>query len=423
MNGPPSAPWILRIPNEILHHIFCSLYALSFLQPFVQYQSNGQEYEVSQMLVLRSVCRHFRAIATGANFWCQDSFQFRNLVPPRYRTRDCSREREFLGALFSDENLAYSVGQRKTDWTFGTRDEVLAVLDGVPLFVENARKIQLVPSGPARLDAALDAATACSNITTLSTVWTDSIDFSMIAASFPFLESLTCMETRNFHGSLEQLGHLQELVLSVRGSKPGPVDRGWLPLRSAETLTVLDLLFREANIDDTPLFDTDSLSTFVNLKSLTVQPLNESCCKFVVGAPIQLDIFYITLSPSQLPFSAFVHMLRADSLQNLKEFGISTSCDYAIEDLDHPYTVQYWSLIFNAFTSMLPSVQAVELETPFQFKWCAYFGRMANLKTLTCWANPHFGGGDCEDPTAKIVEELDAAFANFIDKPQIDIRL
>ena len=424
MNGPPSEPWILRIPNEILHHIF-SLLRLSAVQPFVKYELNGKEYEVSQMLVLRSVCRHFRAIVTESNFWCLDSFRFRDLVPPRYVTKDCSREREFLKVLFSDENLADSVGRRKTDWTFGSRDEVMAILDGVPLFVQNARKIQLRPSGPARLDATLDAATACSNITSLSTLLTDSIDLSGIAASFPSLTSLSCMETRDFHGSLESLGHLQELCLSVgwAKSKPGPIDRSWLPMRSAGTLTTLELLFREADTDDTPFFDTDSLNAFVNLKILTVEPLNESCCKFIARAPIQLEVFYITLSPSQLPFHVFVEMLRADSLQNLKELGISTSCNYETTDLDRPDIVQYWSLIFDAFTSMLPSVQIVDINTPFHVKWWRYFGRMANLKRVSCYPNPHFGSGNSEDPRAEIVEELNAAFANFMERPEIEINL
>src|SRR5271163_3028320 len=62
----PPPPSILTIPNETLLHIlnFVSHPDVHCAVNYVQYRLNDKEYEVSQMFVLHSVCRHFRSIAT-----------------------------------------------------------------------------------------------------------------------------------------------------------------------------------------------------------------------------------------------------------------------------------------------------------------------------------------------------------------------
>ena len=69
MERSPRTLFILSLPNEILHHIFSCLADLSDDQPFVHYHEDGKDYEVSQMLVPRSVCRRFRAIVADLDFW------------------------------------------------------------------------------------------------------------------------------------------------------------------------------------------------------------------------------------------------------------------------------------------------------------------------------------------------------------------
>ena len=139
----------------------------------------------------------------------------------------------------------------------------------------------------------------------------DTINFSAIAASFPPLESLSCPETYDFYGSLEQLGRLRILCVSawesaVRANQP------WLPLRSTETLTELSSKYRPDV--DMPSFDLDSLSALVNLKSLNIRPLTESFCDFLITARIQLDVFEATLIRRHAPIHKFVDLLRADCL-------------------------------------------------------------------------------------------------------------
>ena len=146
MTEPPPTSLILRMPNEILSHIFSFLPDLSHNQPFVSYYLNGKEYKVAQMLVLRSVCRLFRAVTAELDFWYDADFQFADLVTSSYEIGSFVRsynEERFLKVLFTDAGLVDSLGRRKTDWMFESLEGVTAVMEGVPLFTQNARVIHL----------------------------------------------------------------------------------------------------------------------------------------------------------------------------------------------------------------------------------------------------------------------------------------
>ena len=197
-----------------------------------------------------------------------------------------------------------------------------------------------------------------------------------------------------------------------------PIPRRWLPLRSAETLTELSL---ECGPDvDTQIFDATSLERFVNLKTLHIGPLCDSIINFLIRAQIHLDVLETTLIRRHVPINRFVDLLGAESLRNLKELELSNRHD---STSDRAATEQYWALVFDAFTSMLPSVQEVQLDAPLHLKCCRYFTRMANLKILN-WdgsTSPVFGCGRTNNPKPKITKALDSAFANFIEKPQFAV--
>ena len=439
-SSPPSGPFILSIPNEIVHHIFSFLHEsppddpfvsdqYSHDEAFVRYQVNGKDYEVAQVLVPRLVCRHFRAITADLDFWYDADFRFIDLIPPSYEDRESMfgpryPERQFLKALFSDANLVKSLGQRKTAWRFESLEGLMAVMEGVPLFVQNAREIDLeimdvdeYSARPSDFDTAINTIASCSHITKLSTRLAYDLDLTKIAASFPVLETLSCHENNSFHGSLALLDRLRTLRLDYFDDDP-PSPRRWLPLRSAETLTELSL---ECGPDvDTQIFDTTSLERFVNLKTLHIGPLCDSIINFLIRAQIQLDVLETTLIRRHVPINRFVDLLRAESLRNLKELGLSSRHD---STSDRAATEQYWALVFDAFTSMLASVQEVQLDAPLHLKCCRYFARMAHLKILN-WdgsASPVFGCGRTNNPKAKITKALDSAFANFMEKPQFAV--
>src|SRR5205814_2148330 len=131
-----------------------------------------------------------------------------------------------------------------------------------------------------------DILAACSHITKLSICLTDNVNFDAIAASFPSLETLSCSEMNHFYGLLRDLNHLQILWVNAWGDNV-PTALSWLPLRSAEMLSALNL---NCGGVDVPIFDTDSLDAFVNLKSLTIGPLCDSICDFIIRAQIQLEV-------------------------------------------------------------------------------------------------------------------------------------
>jgi hypothetical protein len=212
------------------------------------------------------------------------------------------------------------------------------------------------------------------------------IDLSAIAASFPSLEILSCPETTNLSGSLEQLGRLQILRISAFANA---APANWLPLRSARILTEFSLEFGP-NVDT--FFDPNSLGAFVNLKSLNIRTLIERLCDFLIATRIQLHVFEATLIRRHARINKVVQMLHTDCLRNLKEFGVSNFGD---NTEDHHALEQYWSHICDAFTSILSSVEEVQLFAPLYLKCCEYCARMSNLKILN-WDRspyPHFGCG------------------------------
>jgi hypothetical protein len=308
---------------------------------------------------------------------------------------------------------------------FESLEGLVAVMQGVPLFIQNARTIYLeIMDGEemfdsdielSSLDIAIDTLAACSHITKLNIRLADTVHLTAIATSFPFLEDLSCTETNHFHGSLQELSHLQSFRIHIYALEDDELTHPSLPLRSAETLTTLNL-----TVIDSPFFDAEPLDAFINLKSLNIGPLCDSICDFIVRARIQLDVFETVLLKRHAPIEIFVNMLRAESLRNLKEFGLSS---WHEDNSDRHATERYWSLVIDAFTSMLPSVEEVQLEAPLHLTCCRHFARMGNLKILN-WDGspyPYFGCGNTPNPKPKIERALDAAFANFMEKPQFAV--
>lgn len=430
--SPPSKSFILELPNEILHDIFSCLYDLSHDQPFVEYRANDKEYVVSQMLVLRSVCRRFRAIIPKLDFWHDADFRFTELIPARGLGDDLLPDVDilrFLEALFSDADIVESLSERKTDWVFENLQILGAVLGSIPAFMKNVRAIHfelMEPDYfmyPSRLSIAIDQISiGLPTLTELSIRLSNIVQLNEIATAFPTLESLTVTEADEIVGSLQQLAHLRKLHISAW--EENQRDRPWLPFASAATLTQLHLECGP-DLGMSVFFDTDSLRAFVNLKSLGFEPLTEPICKFLIGSEIELNAFQIRLNQQHVRIPRFIDLLHANCFQKLKELDISSFRD---ENHVHKTTSQYWRLVFDAFTCLLPSVVEVQLDAPLHWKWCPYFARMRNLKILN-WdgsANPTFGLGrkgrmSAERVKAKMVKKLDETFANFMEKPEFAV--
>jgi len=436
-------PPILGIPNEVLYHILNFLSYLNLDESIVEYQVNDKDYKVSQMIVLRSVCRRFRSMIPELDFWLDTYFDFFRLIPGWYElpadsSFSChAQERQFLEVLFSDDELVESLGRRKTEWMFQSIEGLQIVMQKIPLFKQNARTISLeivsdeddsesedrfatgTSATGTSLDIAIDMLSACSRITTLCILLADSLNLTKIASSFPFLETLYCSETDHFHGTLQGLTHLQGLYMDTRGDV---TTIPWLPLQSTSTLRRLGLTCNPYMSFES-FFDAPSLDLFTNLTSLAIRPLSTPVVGFLLRTHCHLETFEISLICHLTPIDTVISVFEAACLGDLKEFRISNLHE-STSELDGPElrnVEYYWRLVFDAFTSMLSSVEEVELDdVPLHIECCAYFSRMSKLSFLS-WEGspyPYFGIGTDENPSQKVEKALEKAFSEFVEKPR-----
>jgi len=436
-----SPPPILALPNEILQYI------LNFLSngpygysPSVQYISKCKKHTVSQMLVLRSVCRHFRYITADLDFWYKPDFLFAYLVSNTSKKAFGGRKigtRFLEDVIFPDTNLINSLGRRKTEWLFQSVEDLSDVMHGVPLFKKNVQGIRL--DFREEVDTAIDMLATCSYITTLCIDWgcigwRGSVNLSAIASSFPFLRTLSCPEARHFYGSLKQLSGLWALNMGIRNMDirnidPPPTIQPWLPLRSTQTLIKLSLRCR---YDHVPIsfFDLNSLYEFINLKYLQIEPLNPSICDFLLRSRCQLHVFELILHRPLAPIDIVISMFQASCLRTVKKFSISRSKSssfdpdyprYGLSDTEMHAGDDYWPLVFDAFTAMLTSVEEVQLVVPLHLDSCDLFTRMTNLKLLN-WVGEQPCMSFGYDPKAEVEKALEKAFGGFVEKPRFSVK-
>jgi len=487
INPPPNItepPTLLTIPYELLREI---LRIVSQDTPrIVRYTSdNGNQCTMSQMLLLRRVCRSFRFIVPELDFWYEGDFQFLQLFPEFPGSRDWSlsslwrqdEEEHVLNVLFTDGYLVECLGRWKSEWMFASIEELTSVVQCIPLFKENARSIYLQMDDYAMEEqekeylyqqdegqdpwlrfhesrdssyrrtadhsdwnntskffyTAADLLSECHRITKFTTRSANSIDLTQIATSFPHLETLNCFETNHFHGTLKHLTHLHTLHLDIwQHDNIGfdGIDRPWLPLSSTQTLTNLTLKC-------TPdisilLFDTDSqsLSLFTNLKSLDIEPLSPQLVALLHNSTqMRLEIFKFGVLRHLTPIDVIETLLQSPCLQTVNEFGISNcrdECNALTSYRDIQARRQYWMLVFDAFTSMHPSVEQVRLNVPMNIECCAYFARMTKLRTLSWDGFPYPIPGiermeKGENPVKNITQSLEKAFEGFVEKPHLDV--
>jgi len=448
---PQSPPWILTVPNEVLHRI------LSFI-PCLPLDGRPPDYSqinhdsFSQLRVLRSVCRHFRAITLEVDFWYESDFQFTRFLPSSSLNKDINpnhpdgislrhaQEARCLTVLFKDDALLDYFGRRKTEWTFESVDVLETVMQCIPLFRKNARAIKLdIMFGqedfgidlnavgsksrrPTLLNTAISLLSSCEHITTLEIPEGYSLNLGKIA-SLRHLEILRC-SVRNFiYGSLKKLKHLKELQMNISYiSQPIPL---WLPLQSASKLTDLTLTcnYYGSTSVAKEFFGIPSIQQFTNLTSLHVEPLSISLCKYLLQSSCHLSTFSTAIAAHSLPEDLIKHIFKAPCLRTITQLKLSTvdDCEPYFDSSEE----DYWRIVFDSFTSSLPSVQEIQLDVPLIVGCCQFFSRMRNLKLLEWDGSPYsshqYFPKQAENPKQNVVEALNKAFEEFVEKPQIEV--
>jgi hypothetical protein len=108
-------------------------------------------------------------------------------------------------------------------------------------------------------------------------------------------------------------------------------------------------------------------------------------------------------------------MLHAGSLRNLKDFDLTIDYEDASTTSD---LQQYYLSVVDMFTSILCTVEEVQLYMPLHPspKCCQYFARMKNLQIL------NWDGSAPQSFGPEMEKFLEAAFANFVVKPEFAVR-
>ena len=408
---------ILTIPNEVLLHI------LNLVEPideekFVYYRLNDRGYQVSQWLLLRSVCRHFRALSVALDFWYKEYFAFPRLLPPQYSSKAELRLR-FIAILFSDENLVDGLGRRKTNWVAHNFNELKAIVQGIPLFKENARTIRLQSYDQDDIESAMELLSDCRRITTFSSSFysydPSTLDLTVLATSLPLLENLCLTEMGKFAGSLENLVHLKSLCITSWNTLETSVP--WLPRQSAHSLTALDLT-AALETPHLSIYKLPCFSVFHNLTSLTIGPLTAEVCTYLLASNCHLETFGLYFHMDLAPIDVVITMFQAECLQTVKNFLLLDYYPSYGLAAKLPATERYWSRVWDALTSNLSSIEQFEaLACVLPVECCAFFSRMTNLKGLSY----HQEYAVSQSERNQIEEAIVAAFAGFAQKPRLDI--
>jgi len=292
--------------------------------------------------------------------------------------------------------------------------------------------MDIVPFTFRALDTATSLLLSCRHITTLNISSAGcSINLIKIASYFPHLETLVCSETKSFHGSLALLHRLRKLHMD-----------GWdnlgsrLPVHASSTLTHLTLTCDGLLMSDRNFFDIPTLEQFTSLVSLNIGPLNSSLATYLLHSQLHLQKFGTSLIRHLGPIDLVTTLFGAPCLRTITQFNLGSNfhedpVSYALGAGNHDLSPRelravelYWRLVFDAFTSILLSVEQLQLDVPLHVECCAYLSRMTKLK-LVNWDGlryPYFDVLEGENPKEKVLEALERAFSEqFIEKPQFAV--
>jgi hypothetical protein len=437
--------FILNIPTEILYKIL-SLVCGSFHGTQVKYKdAGGKPRSLAQPLILRQVSTKFRSVANGLDFWYQDHFDFKDLVnvgfnanPSRSIDRKSFLTGKLIKILLADEHFAFCLGSRKTDWKFSALETIRAVLDNVPLVVQNIRTVML-HNIPDNNNIAIEQLRECKFLTNLLVDSHDdigTIDLNLIGCSHPLLRELRLARIYSYEGSLINLKNLQTFYIAFVSPAMKSVTTSLIPKNSATTLTNLSIF----NAPVPPEADCNLrlLKSFVNLNCLHFEPFTQSLSELVINAQFKLKVFSTAITlDSNFEREEFLSMFSAKSLERLDQFSLSARfprsfcCKRGSVQLSDHQILEFCERneqIVQVITIYLRSLRVLRLSMLLMISWCRFFARLTSLKLLDCDILPSLLFHDYWGPVNSdmelrmgLTEGFDAAFASFIEKPRVEI--
>jgi hypothetical protein len=332
---------------------------------------------------------------------------------------------------------------QQSDWKFTNVEIFLGILSLVPSVAQNARRIDILFSGNARVDFVIRGFGYFTRMTELNIDCKENLkeilDFDIITTSCPTLQRLKLWDLHYYRGTLRGISTLQSLNI-CRHSWPPVEDYdltlrpAYIPFDSGKHLTTLALgHFYEVS----DLVDIHVLDHFPNLIDLEIFFLVPETSDLIINGNIRLSKFTTDLNWPGFPAHKLLEMLSAPSLSSVKDMWLSIEGNMSTANAQE--YLDYLDPVISAVTN-LPSIRDLRLRMGLRRTWCPRFARLLALKCLIYDVNIYqYGEGigevtgrfDSEeshtetDWTEKICLPLRTAFENafvaFPEKPRITI--
>lgn len=366
--------FITDLSNEILALIF------SFL-PISHCQKTG-DTNCIHLLVLRSVSRRFRHIVNNADFWLSDNVDVYTLYKHQCESKGFRfvNEHKFFQNLFTDTEFVTRLS-RRIIWRFSTLEFLIAVINNIPKFYTNCRKIELKIGRD--FGVALEHLANCSLITHLSVRFdVDKIDLAVIGKIFPYLQHAIFVDINDYEGGFETYAHLRTLKFHCKNEFI--LIKQLLPLRSSKHLMNLGIGDCFDVSDD--VYNGNHLNQFENLIYLSIGVLTPLLCELLNRCTFQLRHLDIIAFPSISQANEIGNLFSAQCVTQLE---ILTLFIWKHHDAHHN-ECQYCELVVDALTSCLTSVRILSITMCFDISWYERFARMSKLEVLKCRIYPEF---------------------------------
>jgi len=252
-------------------------------------------------VAVRSVCRLFRILVYDLPFWITDDVDITTLLPSirhhQSGSHDVNPQVQHLENHLRDRVFFLRCLRRRMKWRF--RDPRLLP----PIFKhfnKNVISIALdfltltLPDEALSIDSSITMLGVCRNLASLEIkieIPEGRLSLSLIAISCPHLKYLRIVfseDAGTVEGNLAGFTTLEKL--DIRDSCVSFIQYVHLPM-SAIRLTRLSLLFQGVSFwpGATASEISNSLDSFVNLKSLSLSPLTQTTARWITLAKVALS--------------------------------------------------------------------------------------------------------------------------------------
>ena len=382
---------ILDLPDELLYHILS--YCLDSLAEdglknwdlITHFMQIPYAPPPKLALVLRAVCRHFRALVNDMPFWHSIGFDLISFLPP---TRQSILDQQlFLHLLFLDRHLADNLG-RKSHWMFSTVQNILTVYQDIPYFRQNVVSVEFNEFVPhfddprfndlnhnssseiaeSTLDFAIYTLGFCGFLTSLRIgPTTASCNLDALSVWCPALKLLALHDSGNLTGVLS-LPFLQRFELHLL-HRPGITAEhvsNVIPYHAKWSL--FDLRIHTAK--QLPAFYNDEIfDRYIFLTSLNIDPLTPLLCDYLIQTENCLSSFTTHLYSQRRStdlINQFIDALKSPSLSCL------TFLSLTIDTADDAALVRITPLI-SCITCNLQHLRFVGMDMGLDIRWCELF--------------------------------------------------